>query len=649
MAVGSALLDDLVGVNLSKHPLKLADNELTLALNTYPIERGVPDMRPNGRLLGVAGIPPEDSTFDTDRAATGGLFQFVDDKGQYHLLMWHFRVGINEGVQSTVYIREILSQNMDGGNPINVDLSYRYVLLKQDGLILSDRPFLQLGTRRAFDKPGFIVRNGKLYIFMGTGPVLRLTAGENDVLDASLGGVGAAPSYWATAEFNWNVAVGGNPAINVNGNIVALHQNQICMAGVPGYPNYIFCSDPADTGDLSAVAPITRAISIGQSDDPIVALATIPITGGSAAVEPYLLVLKRRSTWMVQGALPDSTSDGSLKIVPLLRNEGCVSRSTVVDSEHGVIWCSGQNVWLMESGQEPRCIGADIAPYLKTLPAQSDLASAFWSAVYDPTLGCYRLITPRGLASDVMSQVENVCITYTVPQEQWWCDLRGLLMDQEEKPAWWGPMTLSGVLDQLEYRERGGPIIGLWMPLTHNGYSGTVPQPAPHLCVLSEFTPNRTDWSEYADWTQIEFPIQELRTKEFDFGDPFIEKIIEAVEVHGSYIGDANGALQVKVVKNMESFKSRMFAIKAGATAPSPTNNSMVLDAGKLGETTLGEAMFARAYTPESVSPERAVLRTGRFILQTTTGGSIWPRFRLYKLGLRVRGQGRRSTGADSH
>lgn len=648
MPVGSALIEEFRGVNLSEHPLRLEDDELVFALNTYPVQRGMPDLRPNGRLIGISGDAVEGSVAAADLAMANncGLVQFFDILGRHHLLVWQFRADTT--TTGVFRMRELLDFNMDGNAAANIALPSRQVYLKPAGAGgVDDATRADLNVALVdFQRPGFTVRNGKLYIFIGVGNPLVLEAGVQDSISGAQGGAGSQNSYWGATEVPWNVAVAGTAAQYINGTTATVKDNQVVLAGVKGYPCKLFTADPTDAGNFTAVAPITSSIDIGTTDDPIVAVVTVPVLGGADAIEPYLLVLKRHSVWMVQGPLPDSTSRGDVRVVPLMRAEGCVSKLTVVETPKGIVWCSGQNVYIMEPGNNPRAIGDNISPYLKTLESAPD--NPAWHGAWDMTLGCYRLSVPRGMTSDAFAAFELAGTgPATYPAEQWWCDIR-----KPAEPAWWGPMSLSGVTHSLEYREPGGPLIGTWMPIDTNS-GGIAITVAPHLCALGDHADGNRDWTDYYDATRSMNPWQEVRTKVFDMGDPFIEKLVEALELFFSCSPTLNTEFSVYAYAtvNMRPFNRAL--IRTGTDATDDGDFTLVLDTGKLDEKGFGEGFHALALTPQNYPTvsQRVPARTFQFhiLCANVKGGVIRPRMRLAAAGIRVRPVGRRSTGHDGH
>lgn len=618
MAVGSALIPEFRGVNLSKSPLKIPDSDLRLAANCYPLVRGEIDHRPNAKLLGRM-VDGAESSFDLRLASSTGLTQFFDHNGKHHLLRWGFRPGNNGPVFRMV---ELLSFNEDGSSPVTAQLPSRPIYWN----VTTAQVDLPL-NREAFREPTFLARNGVLYIFLGQGSIWTLEAGVNDVLTAADGGIGGGTSYWGATALSWNIAAPGQPPELVCGSAACEHNGQLVMAAVPQYPTEVFCADPADPGDLSMVAPGSRAFSVGAYDgDSIIAIVSVPVLDGATSVEPYLLVLKRHSVWMVQGYLPTSTSDGDLRITPVLRKEGCVSKATVVVTPSAVIWCSGKNVWRMAPGNKPEAIGGDIAEYLKTLPSQAD--DPAWWACWDSNLGCYRLSVPRSLGNFLWSwespQPGAVATHHT---EQWWCDLR-----DPENPAWWGPQTLSGVFGGLELREPGGAMLGQWVASGSGALNA-------YLVSLSSFAPNFRDFEEIIGTIEKgRVSMQVLETKEFDFGDPHVKKILEAVELF--IYSTPNDAW--KVYAHLDWGRSvSTFAPPTAVQSPAPGVELDVtqLDQGK----SLSGGFESVAVYPGSSA--RAVART--FTLRFQSGAvedSLVHRVKLAHLGIRVRVIGRRPT-----
>jgi hypothetical protein len=294
---------------------------------------------------------------------------------------------------------------------------------------------------------------------------------------------------------------------------------------------------------------VAKWTGVGFGDgDKLIRVKTAPIVGGSDAVEPYVMAFKSRSVWLVQGFTPSSTDEGDLRMTPIMRREGLVAPHAVCETPYGLVWCSGRNVWLMPPGTEPRAIGDKIKGLLETLPQAP--VDGWFMEFHDDTL-YLNFPSPRGIVDgyDYGGAGGATAARKYLPSQQMWCDLR-----KPDEPRWWGPQDvrcahmlslnfpdgpkqLGGItpywLDTTDYvvqpftmadegndsqDDATGAVVSRGLDLAdpgnvHNGPAWTV------------------EGSQQGD-SVVCSTMQVLRTRELDFGDDSLEKIIERIEVN---------------------------------------------------------------------------------------------------------------------
>ena len=307
----------------------------------------------------------------------------------------------------------------------------------------------------------------------------------------------------------------------------------------PGYENYIVFSDrysPTAIGN-DVRAANGMGIAVGPVDgDRIVACAEVTLTAVGSPAQSALLILKERSGFLMTGE-PSTVAQvgagssvlGSAVINRYSFNVGCSSLETMQWTPHGLIWTGPDDVWLFQSGQIPIPIGKHMAPALAHTPANLRYR---WHSGYHN--GIYRLaIFSEGQGPDD----DSPC------GEQWWLDLRDGAPQNADQARWWGPQIFK-----VNNGNNATAIAG-----TRTMFRDTRPGRADALYGI-EIETNRvlvgydqtagydlTDSARIVDPNNLKNVIGneitvELRTRETDFGDAAVNKILSGAELQ-TYVG----------------------------------------------------------------------------------------------------------------
>lgn len=493
-------LGDFEGVNLDASPAAIEDNELAWSQNMYVRDAGELQSRPT--TVGIANLKASSVT-----APEGALlFPFTDANGKYHLIAW-------------------LERPTD--NPTGSAL-YDYDFDATAGTLLQ--------SVASLSRPQILVWNRKLYVFTGTDQNGYVIAPD---------GTGALVS----------TAIAWGEAIKPK--VAGIYQNSFVLANMGGSDESTlrFC----EVNDPSILLSAAKGIYLNRGDgDRIVGVAEISVQGGANYIEPYMVVWKRRSTWLVSGAPPTSTTDGTLRIISLNKEEGLAAKETLASTEHGLIWSSGRNVYFMPWGGTPIAIGNKIRKYLSKLPQESTVA---WHAVYHD--GFYRLTVPRqegypgAMYAPGAAPPGSPPLGYTggqsVATEQWWCDVR-----DPSKPKWWGPMTIPCTASVMDRQIDGSYRLLLAYGTQYAGVSSfghrlVELSDLPYMGPTGNSGARVDDHCEMVLYTIAEG--QEVRGKELTFGDPNLNKLILQAEVNiwadasmvlgMDLLGDGGNAIQI--------------------------------------------------------------------------------------------------------
>jgi hypothetical protein len=370
--------------------------------------------------------------------------------------------------------------------------------------------------------------------------------------------------------------------------------------------NFLVFSDryqPTVIGN-NALAANGRAIGVGNTDgDRIVAVNEVMLGAQGTPDEGALLVLKEHSAYLLTGE-PGETTDtdpfGDLAVKRFNVDCGCAAPETFARSvTSGYLWAGPEDVWLYEPGAaQPRPVGTNIRLALKYGPKAMLYR---WDGKYDPTDGHYKLAIP----GENQSPGDNDPM-----QDQWWLDLREGAPQNAAAAQWYGPQQF------ISYTEFGQT------PTETGSYCMAVDTKAGHdnalyglekcvgnvfnrwgICVASYSARNSRDAQSAftAGTTPNGTEIQgEIRTKQYDLGDPIVQKIFNAAELSVA----TGGAAQFQVTANMGN------GVQVGlGTATSPGSGFIVG-----ADLTDGDTLLADEPQAVTLYPPSATRYTGRTV-----------------------------------
>lgn len=461
MPQGSATIKGFVGVNLSKDPSELEDNELLVARNLWCPKPGVPELRGQSKLLTQGNV---NGGVGGDQGSTN-LMQFTDRAGKVRTLMFFRDIS---GPGNII----LLAEDLTGVDPAGALIS---VILREN------------------QRPIWFAYNNQLYVMCGRADTVAGSPRGGGLVFSSAEGGTVTP---ADLSANWTE----HPSFTTGW----IYRNTGVFSGAVGEESTLRFSEPAD---LNTLVSLAKGVFIQRGDgDRVVGGVEVTVEGGATYFEPYSIVFKKRSTWMLQGNPPTGATLGSLVLNPLITGEGLVDWNALCKTPYGPAWCSGKNVWLARPGQKPVRIGDPLREFLKLLPQETPTE---WNMVFFD--GWLRLSVPRPDKYNSLT-----------PSEQWWCDLRDA--DEEGwRPRWWGPQdlpTATMLVDQTDASV--SRLVGV------TGLSG-----AAYIVEFDAKTPGNRD-AHHNFTGEGSFPNLdsiEVRTKVFDFGDAVIDKILDAVEL----------------------------------------------------------------------------------------------------------------------
>lgn len=446
------------------------------------------------------------------------------------------------------------------------------------------------------NRPAVVIWNSKPYIFTGA---------DLPGYTLSLGGGNAGLNLLTASAFGT-----GWGSDRPRPKAVWIYRNTFVLGGFdPPEGSTVRNCNVNDPETLVAAA---KSFYVGRGDgDEILAGTEVPVFGGSTYVEPYSLVFKRNSVWMLQGNLPTPGSDGSLNVTPVMRGEGLIAKETLVQTEWGPVWCSGKNVWIAPNGGTPIRLSEKLGKYLSSL---SQTATHAWCASYFN--GHYRLSVPS----------PSLCHSEYMPGwEQWWCDLR-----EFPRVKWWGPMTIPAsamTVDNL------GLPQSRWLMLYENENGIDLVQ-------------GDVETQDYVDahgsLSGQSNPFMSIRTKEFTFGSRILHKLLLAGEA--SLWADRNGFFELKVIADTETTSALQ---TPGGTSGQVTytrsgfivnaSGGSLIGAGVLGTTAVG----AHAHQAIAAYPASGRIR-GRRLQLVLNSLSSAPYLEVASLGGRFTIVGRR-------
>jgi hypothetical protein len=323
---------------------------------------------------------------------------------------------------------------------------------------------------------------------------------------------------------------GTEQVTNFSPKVAGLYRNRVVYGDLgPGFEDCIVFADPNDplaikTDALSANGSFIRLAS--RPGDPVRAIVQITQSEVGNPTQSALLVLKEYSAYIITGEpfYVDGTSGPDDMVVNRISYDcGCSSSASVVQTPYGLLWASWDDVWFFAAGSLPVRVGTKIRPAIANTPPNSRIR---WHAGY--LNGFYRLAV--GGEGQGPTETEQL-------QDQWWLDLRNGPPANHIEAKWFGPQqyksmdhvsfvvasgTRNMATDSRSWTEPGlytcdiieGTRVGIFQfdsPLLHDGLEPTFSA------------------EEYDD-KGLEIT-GELWTKDFDFGDPMVDKLYQGAEV----------------------------------------------------------------------------------------------------------------------
>ncbi len=600
MPAGAVVLRAFEGVNTSREARDIKDSNFMRATNSYQYKGGLISLRPQTqnlfagggyRFLNLGGPSPDQQI----------IIPFDDSNGVHHLLFW---VDGFDSFIGTVGAGAALVEVADPALPsFNAILNYT-------------NPVFPLSPQRAVDRPSWTLWNRKLYLFHGitAAPIPPSSSGPL-VSQFPISGHVIAPDASGKLVAK-NIADNVTSPSWVNNviypRLVTIYKNSFALAGfaAPNDSLIRWCNVNDPNTLLSDAVSITIA---AYDNDPIVAMSEFPVVGGAIYAEPYAFVWKRNSVWLIQGNPPVSgATSTNLNVSVVVREEGITAKETLAWTPYGQVWASHRNVWIAPFGQTPVRIGDEIRDLFMRAPRDAKYA---WHACYFN--GFYRLTIPSSSLTD-----EATATQFLTPTEQWWCDLRDF-----PKVSWWGPMKFPANASAVE-KLRDGTLRPVH---TFNSYN----EPSAlntfkwYAVEGDVFTANRLD--AHTGILPENAPQMELWFKEFDFGDPMLDKVLIAIEAHLSVDRNATVTLTLYGDGGQQ------------VTIPgviNPQAQGMVLDTSALDSGSLAHAYQSWAFYPPDGT--RFVAKTIQPVLRTVTTQTAGVEMRFKALGIRMKPIGRR-------
>lgn len=487
------------GVNLLSDPRTIRDDELVKAGNLVPVRPGVLQTRPAIESLPFSIVG---SMSRTTAFPLSALFGPWADSPMFVL---HYTAGtgaINAKVSLSAY-------TLDGQVAIDTQT------------LMSFTPS-NVGVR-----PWITPYQGALYFLTGehTAPVPAFTIQRGQI---------------AAQQF----AFAGTGNADMRPRVAVAYRNRVVWANFgPGYENTLVFSDnfaPSVIGN-DALASNGRNVSLvaAADGDEIIGLAPIMLTDTGTPVESGLLVLRRYSSFLITGE-PDQTSGGTptIAVNRMSIAAGCASPWTIKSTPYGVFWAGQDEVWHYHSGQNPRQVGTKIQPALMRTPRSLGykLSASYFG-------GFYRL---------ALFGETQVAPTYADgPQDQWWLDLRNGPPNTIDEARWWGPQTFTypnsvstttgGYNIMLRDDRPGGEARLYGFEIGTAQFSGITGTTQGIIVRYDVDAPVDTSWplnpTGSISTQTIPFAADatikpDLITKEFDLGDPMLQKIYDGMEAN---------------------------------------------------------------------------------------------------------------------
>ena len=264
------------------------------------------------------------------------------------------------------------------------------------------------------------------------------------------------------------------------GKFLIVYKDRLYVAGDPALPSAVYPSNALDPTIFNS--PDVLTFYCGHNDgDVITGMGILAVSTDTQGLRGQLAIFKNHSVYILDGDI----QGGSLSQVS--GSIGCVAYKTIINTSIGLIFFGENDVYLLRLGGDIQAIGTPIRSAIQDIPiAQRRLACAG----YDAISGYYRLsfATPG-------SPYNNI---------QYWLDIR-----QVDSLKWVGPITYPNTncfipaFSQEDSAMGAGSVLG------------------DYLYLLNQ------EWYMHDD-AEIE---SEILTKKYDFGLPYVDKILNWVNV----------------------------------------------------------------------------------------------------------------------
>lgn len=389
----------LLGVNLLDDPRAIDDRELCYAQNTFPVRPGVLSKR-----LGMKNVEPLPVTAFPKVTQVLACCSPPFESGIK--IIWASR----------------------GYDPVSNLLQNTTIYWSAPGKDALGT-LLDLGcvTR---GRPTFVPYNNRVYVFPGypfniAGKYFNVDAIGNVRLD--------------TFEF------AGTNNSDLVPNVAGIYKERFVFGDFgPGKESAIVMADIADPATIGNNAYTDRRIEVGSSNgDRLVAFKEITQGDVGNPTSAALLVLKEYSAHIITGEPLLTTESGKVwgdaNISRINYDCGCASAETVCTTPYGTIWAGHDDVWFFAKGSLPIRIGSKIRPRLLGSPAGGRYLwhAAYFDGIY--RLACY---SPGRGPADITGFLSDPEDT-SLPDEQWWLDLRGGPPQSHKDAQWWGPQIFK--------------------------------------------------------------------------------------------------------------------------------------------------------------------------------------------------------------
>jgi len=574
----SARVPMLGGVNLLDDSKRIADVELALAKNLYPVIPGIVSTRPSlsfatftqqlygyGRkYITAAGFHPDPAVADcvivgfndphavTDTsgpptawtaatAVTGGTLLYTT-AGRTYRVETPGTTGGTEPTSTAASFSDgtaVIGYVRDGiGDVQRIAVSVLETRSGGGGIYQTD-------YEPGYARPVIVNYGKKMYIFTGSSNmdcaalvVEKRTNGSAAFVRSNEAGSASQLTKLTFNGANNNFAPAG----------ACVYRNRMVYWGLgAGYENHIVWADPYDPATIGADVRSTagKAVQIGATDsDRIVTCIEITQSAVGNPSQSALLVLKERSGYIITGE-PDIASVagfGDMVVNRISYDVGCAAHYTMVRTPYGLIWAGTDDVWAFAQGSLPIRVGSKLRP---SLVRSSD--PKYWhAAVVD---GRYQLAVCDGAyPADKTSAFGDTGLgVYPWRANiQWWMDIRKGLPSNYQEATWWGPQQYWATVYESS---SGDDVTRPGTSIMATDLSGNVftPEAADYgglsatMALLQHNQSGAFDSGfDYTSSTQAELAtaqhdlgriLAEWHTKAYDLGDPMIRKVFAGAEL----------------------------------------------------------------------------------------------------------------------